>query len=62
MLELPAAIERFATDFEDLPELVDGVPARRAPVAPGLLVRAFAVYGLLVAAGAIELVGLTVER
>jgi hypothetical protein len=62
VLELPPVIERFATDFEDLPELVEGVPPGRVLVAPGLLVRAFAVYGLLVADGSIELVGLTVER
>ncbi len=25
MLELPAIVERFATDFDGLPEIVDGV-------------------------------------
>jgi len=43
VLELPAVVERFATDFEGLPEIVDGFPAARMFIAHGLLVRAFAV-------------------
>jgi hypothetical protein len=30
-------------------------------IAPGLLVRAFAVYGLLIADGSIDLVGITID-
>lgn len=54
-------IERFATDFESLPEIIDGAPGGRMLIAPGLLVRAFAVYGLLVGGGYIDLVGITIE-
>jgi hypothetical protein len=62
VIELPAVIERFATDFESLPEIIDGAPGGRMLIAPGLLVRAFAVYGLLVAGGSIDLVGITIEQ
>lgn len=27
VIELPAVIERFAADFESLPEIIDGAPA-----------------------------------
>lgn len=62
VLELPAVIERFGTDFESLPEVIDGVPGGRMLIAPGLLVRSFAVYGLLIADGSIDLVGITIEQ
>ncbi len=55
-------IERFGTDFESLPEVIDGVPGGRMLIAPGLLVRSFAVYGLLIADGSIDLVGITIEQ
>ena len=62
VIELPAVVERFATDFESLPEMIDGAPAGRMLIAPGLLVRAFAVFGILVTDGSIELVGITIEE
>jgi hypothetical protein len=61
VIELPAIVERFATDFEGLPEVLDGAPSGRMLIAPGLLVRAFAVYGLLMADSSIELVGITID-
>jgi hypothetical protein len=61
VIELPAVVERFATDFESLPEMIEGTPAGRMLIAPGLLVRTFAVYGILVTDGSIELVGITIE-
>lgn len=61
VIELPAVIERFATDFESLPEIIDGAPSGRMLIAPGLLVRAFAVYGILVTDDSLELVGITIE-
>lgn len=61
VLELPPVVDRFATDFEALPEIVDGFAAARMLIAPGLLVRAFAVYGLLLPDGSIELIGIEVD-
>lgn len=62
VFELPAVIERFAADFDGRPEVIDGAPSGRMIIAPGLLVRAFAVYGLLMADGSIELVGITIDH
>ena len=42
VLELPAIVERFATDFDGLPEIVDRVPAGRMLITSGVLVRAVA--------------------
>ena len=55
--ELPEVVDRFATDFEGLPEIIDGVPGGRMLIAGGLLVRAFVVYGVLLDDGSIELIG-----
>lgn len=38
VLELPAAVERFATEFDGLPEIIEGTPSGRMLIAPGLLV------------------------
>lgn len=61
VIELPAVVERFATDFDGLPEVIEGVPGGRMLIAPSLLVHAFAVFGVLLADGSIELVGITIE-
>ena len=62
VLELPPVVELFATGFERLPHELSGVGAVRVLIASGVVVRTFAVYGVLTDEGAIELVGLTIER
>ena len=61
VLDLPVIVEHFATDFEDLPEIIDGVPQARMLIATGRLVRAFAVYGLLASDGSIDLIGVELD-
>lgn len=61
VLELPAVIERFATGFDDLPEIIEGTPSGRMLIAPGLLVNAYVVYGVLLDDGAIEIVGISID-
>jgi hypothetical protein len=62
VMELPAVVERFATDFDGLPLLEDDLGGGRLLIAPGVLVEAFAVYGLLMPDDSIELVGLNMEK
>lgn len=62
VIELPAVVETFATAFERLPEIIDGAPNGRVLIAAGLLVNASAVYGVLTTDGAVELVGITMEK
>ena len=57
MLELPAIVERFATDFDDLPEIVEGVRAGRMLITSGVLVSAVAVFGLATSDATIDLTG-----
>ncbi|MBW3536539.1 MAG: hypothetical protein KY395_02040 [Actinobacteria bacterium] len=59
VLELPAVIERFATGFDDLPEITDGTPSGRMLIAPGC--SAYVVYGVLLDDGAIEIVGISID-
>ncbi|MBA2282741.1 MAG: hypothetical protein H0W25_16145 [Acidimicrobiia bacterium] len=61
VVDLPAVVERFATDFDELAEAVDGVAEVRMLVNTGRVVRAFAVFGLLVDDGSVELIGVEVD-
>src|SRR5262245_29231158 len=61
VLDLPALVEQFATDFERLPEVIEGVGVARVLIATGRLVRAVAVYGLLSADGSIDLIGVELD-
>ena len=61
VIELPAVVERFATDFETLPEAVEGVAEARMVIGIGRLVRAFAVYGLLMSDDSVELIGIEID-
>jgi hypothetical protein len=61
VLELPPIVERFATDFDGLPEIVEGVPAGRTLIASGVLVRAVAVFRLATSDTTINLIGVTIE-
>lgn len=59
---LPDIIERFANQFDKLTEAVPGVPATRTYIGPGILIRAVAVYGILIDDDVIELTGITVDK
>ncbi|MFT3851601.1 MAG: hypothetical protein QM733_02485 [Ilumatobacteraceae bacterium] len=61
VFELPAVVERFATHFDDLPEIVDGVPAGRMLITSGVLVHAIAVFGLATSETSVDLIGITVD-
>jgi hypothetical protein len=61
VLELPAIVDRFATGFETLPEAVVGVAEARMVIGTGRLVRAFAVYGLLISDDSVELIGIEID-
>jgi hypothetical protein len=54
--------EPSSTDFDGLPEIVEGFSAGRMLAASGLLVHAFAIFGLLMTDGTIEIVGVEVDR
>ena len=61
VVDLPEVIERFATAFGEMPEAVEGVPQARVLVNTGRTVRAFAVYGLLMDDGSVELIGVELD-
>jgi hypothetical protein len=62
VLDLPAVVDRFATEFASLPEAVTGLGRVRVLITAGRLVQAFAVYGLLTDTGDIELIGIDIDR
>lgn len=61
MLDLPPIVEHFATGFDDLGEVVEGLASARVLVAAGILVRGVAVYGLLIDDATIELIGVELD-
>jgi len=61
VFELLRIIERFATGFYELPELIPGRSDYRVLIASGVLVPRFAVVGQLAQDGAVELVQLDVD-
>lgn len=62
VLDLPTIVERFGTQFDELPEAIAGVPDARVVVGTGHVVRFFVVYGLLLTDGAIELLGIDIDN
>jgi hypothetical protein len=61
VFELIRIVDRFATGFDDLPELIPGRPDYRLLISTGMLVPRFAVVGQLAADGAVELVQLDLD-
>lgn len=54
-------MDSFATGFDALPEVIEGVPAARMLIAVGRLVGRFVVFGLEAADGSIDLIGLDLD-
>jgi hypothetical protein len=59
--DLLPIVERFATGFDDLPQLIPGRPDYRVLITNGRLVLSVAVTGQLAHDGAVELVGLDID-
>jgi len=54
-------VERFATDFDEMPRLIEGRDDYRVLVASGTLVPGISVIGQLARDGAVELVQLDLD-
>jgi hypothetical protein len=62
VFELLRIVEQFATNFDELPELIPGRPDYRILISAGLLVAHFAVIAQLASDGAVELIQLHVDQ
>ena len=60
-IELLRVVDRFAVQFDDLPELIPGRSDYRVLLTSGVLVRALNVVGQLASDGAIELVSIDTD-
>ncbi len=61
VFELLRIVDRFATGFDELPELIPGRADYRILLTTGVLVPRFAVVGQLAGDGAVELVQLDLD-
>jgi hypothetical protein len=61
VFELLRIVERFATGFDELAELIAGRPEYRVLIMAGVLVPRISVVGQLAADGAVELVELDID-
>ena len=60
-IELLRIVDRFAEDFDALPELIPGRRDYRVLLTSGVLVRALNVVGQLSSDGAVELVSIDID-
>ncbi|MEO8698109.1 MAG: hypothetical protein ABI658_31720 [Acidimicrobiales bacterium] len=60
-IELLRIVDRFAEQFDDLPEFIPGRHDYRVLLTTGVLVRALNVVGQLAPDGAIELVSIDID-
>ena len=60
-LDLLRLVERFATEFDTMPELIPGRPDYRVLVTTGYVVAGFVVVAQLASDGAVELVELDLD-
>jgi len=61
VVDLPAVVEVFVTEFDSLPETIGGVGSMRMFIGTSALAYAFVVYGIETSAGVIELVGIELQ-
>lgn len=61
LYEMPRVIESLALDYEGVTLPVEGVTDLRVLVTTGMLVRHIAVYAMVAADGAIDIVGIEVD-
>jgi hypothetical protein len=61
VLDLLRIVERFATEFDALPELIHGRRDYRVLVGTGFVVAGYLVVGQLASDGAVELIALEID-
>ena len=62
VIDLPAVVDRFATDVDALPEIIEGLPTARMLINTGRLVSRFVVYGVESRDGAVDPIGIDIDR
>ena len=62
VFDLPTIVERLATGYDGLPEIIQGIHSGRMLITSGVLVRYLVVFGLLATDDAIDLVGISIEQ
>lgn len=61
VIDLPGIVDAFVIGYDELPAVVEGLRTARVYIGAGALVSGVAVYGLEVADGVIELIGVEID-
>jgi len=61
VVDLPAIVDVFATQFNALPGMTDGLAAMRMFIGTSTLASAFVIYGIETSTGVVELVGIELQ-
>lgn len=61
VIDLPEIVDAFALGFDELPEVIEGLRSARVYIGAGALVSGVAVYGVEVADGVVELIGVEID-
>lgn len=61
VIDLPEIVAAIAVGFDDLPEVVEGLPSARVYIGAGALVSGVAVYAVAVADEVVELIGIEID-
>lgn len=62
VIDLPSIVDQFATGFDALPDVIDGVPSARMLINAGRLVARFVVFGLESTDGSIDVIGIDLDN
>lgn len=62
VIDLPRIVDEFALRFDELPEAVAGIGAVRMLVGVGALTMAYVVHAAETTTGAVELIGVELDR
>ncbi|MDW3217125.1 MAG: hypothetical protein R8F63_00820 [Acidimicrobiales bacterium] len=61
VIDLPEIVDAFVVGFDELPEVVEGLGSARVYIGAGALVSGVAVYGVEIADGVVELIGVEID-
>lgn len=61
ILDLPSIVDAIGTGFDELPEVIEGVPSTRMVLGAGLMVPRFVAYAVEGPDGSVDVIGIDLD-